>query len=331
MRSVTLHQLRLFASAARHASFAAAARELHLTQPAVSMQIRELEETVGLPLFDRSARRVSLTTPGEYFLVYARRMLATLKDAEDTMARMRGAETGRLIVGMVTTAADFLPRMLSGFLREHPGVEVELVIGNRRSLVELLHRNEVDLAVMGTPPRELDTRAVPFAPHPIAAFASPSHPLAGRPHLPAQLLANERFIVREDGSGTRAAMEVYLRTHRIRPHYAMQVASNEAVKHAVSAGLGVAFLSMHTVRLALAAGELAALDVEGLPMMRAWHVVQLRARTLSPAAEAFRYSVIESGERFLDELFGPVLRAALPARPARVSRSGSARSTPASR
>jgi len=182
-------------------------------------------------------------------------MLATLKDAEDTMARMRGAQTGRLVVGMVTTAADFLPRMLSGFLREHPGVEVQLTIGNRRSLVELLHRNEVDLAVMGSPPRELDTRAEPFAAHPITAFASPAHPLVGQPHLPPKVLANERFIVREDGSGTRAAMEVFFRTHRISPHYAMEVASNEAVKHAVSAGLGVAFLSMHTVRLALSAGN----------------------------------------------------------------------------
>jgi len=306
MRAVTLHQLRLFASAARHQSFASAARELHLTQPAVSMQIKELEETVGLPLFDRGARRISLTTPGEYFLVYARRMLATLKDAEDTMARMRGAQTGRLVVGMVTTAADFLPRMLSGFLREHPGVEVQLTIGNRRSLVELLHRNEVDLAVMGSPPRELDTRAEPFAAHPITAFASPGHPLVGQPHLPPQVLANERFIVREDGSGTRAAMEVFFRTHRISPHYAMEVASNEAVKHAVSAGLGVAFLSMHTVRLALSAGELAPLDVDGLPIMRAWHVVQLRSRTLAPAAEAFRYSILEDGERFLGELFGRI-------------------------
>lgn len=306
MRRVTLHQLRLFASAARHQSFASAARELHLSQPAVSMQIRELEDSVGLPLFDRAGKRVSLTTPGEYLLVYARRLLATLKDAEDTMDRMRGAQTGRLVVGMVTTAADFLPRMLSRFLGEHPGVEVELAIGNRRTLVEQLHRNEVDLAVMGSPPRELDTRAEPFAAHPITAFASPSHPLAGQPQLPAPMLANERFIVREEGSGTRAAMEVFFRTHRISPHYAMEVASNEAVKHAVSAGLGIAFLSMHTVRLALTAGELAPLDVEGLPIMRAWHVVHLRARTLSPAAEAFRYAILEDGERFLGELFGPI-------------------------
>lgn len=306
MRRVTLHQLRLFASAARHQSFASAAREMHLSQPAVSMQIRELEDSVGLPLFDRAGKRVSLTTPGEYLLVYARRMLATLKDAEDTLDRMRGAQTGRLVVGMVTTAADFLPRMLSRFLREHPGVEVELSIGNRRTLVEQLHRNEVDLAVMGSPPRELDTRAEPFAAHPITAFASPSHPLAGQPQLPALMLANEPFIVREEGSGTRAAMEVFFRTHRISPHLAMEVASNEAVKHAVSAGLGIAFLSMHTVRLALAAGELAPLDVEGLPIMRAWHVVHLRARTLSPAAEAFRYAILEDGERFLGELFGPV-------------------------
>ncbi len=309
MRAVTLHQLRLFNAVARHLSFAAAAREMHLTQPAVSMQIKELEQSIGLPLFDRAGKRVSLTTPGEYFLVHARRMLAVLKDAEDTMAKMRGAKTGTLIVGMVTTAADFLPRMLAGFLREHPGVDVRLVIGNRRSLVELLHRNEVDLAVMGRPPRELDTRAEPFAAHPIALFAAPSHPLARQNHIPPAMLANERFIVREDGSGTRAAMEVFFREHQLRPHYAMEVASNEAVRHSVSAGLGVAFLSMHTVRQACALGELITLDVDDLPIMRAWHVVQLRARTLSPAAEAFRYEMIEAGERFLGELFRPVVAA----------------------
>ena len=317
MRAVTLHQLRLFNAVARHQSFAAAAREMHLTQPAVSMQIKELEETIGLPVFDRAGKSVTLTTPGEYFLVHARRMLAVLKDAEDTMAKMRGAQTGTLIVGMVTTAADFLPRMLAEFLREHPGVDVRLVIGNRRSLVELLHRNEVDLAVMGRPPRELDTRAEPFAAHPITVFASPDHPLARETRLPAERLANERFIVREDGSGTRAAMEVFFREHHLRPNYAMEVASNEAVRHAVSAGLGVAFLSMHTVRQACALGEVVALDVEGLPIMRAWHVVQLRARTLSPAAEAFRYAVIETGERFLGELFKPIVAARAKPRPPR--------------
>ena len=316
MRAVTLHQLRLFNAVARHQSFAAAAREMHLTQPAVSMQIRELEETIGLPVFDRAGRNVSLTSPGEYLLVHARRVLAVLKDAEDTMAKMRGAQTGTLIVGMVTTAADFLPRMLAAFLREHPGVDVRLVIGNRRSLVDLLHRNEVDLAVMGRPPRELDTRAEPFAAHPITVFAAPDHPLAREPRFPPERLANERFIVREEGSGTRAAMEVFFRERQLRPHYAMEVASNEAVRHAVSAGLGVAFLSMHTVRQACALGEVVALDVEGLPIMRAWHVVQLRARTLSPAAEAFRYSVIENGERFLGSLFKATVEARAPRRKA---------------
>ena len=261
MRAVTLHQLRLFNAVARHQSFAAAAREMHLTQPAVSMQIRELEETIGLPVFDRAGRNVSLTSPGEYLLVHARRVLAVLKDAEDTMAKMRGAQTGTLIVGMVTTAADFLPRMLAEFLREHPGVDVRLVIGNRRSLVELLHRNEVDLAVMGRPPRELDTRAEPFAAHPITVFAAPDHPFARETRLPAERLANERFIVREDGSGTRAAMEVFFREHHLAPPQVMQMTSNETIKQAVIANMGLAFLSLHTAGLEIATGQLAVAQI----------------------------------------------------------------------
>ena len=303
MRAVTLQQLRLFASAARHLSFARAAEELHVTQPAVSMQIRSLEDQVGLPLFDRGHRQLSLTTPGEYFLVYARRMLSTLKDAEDAMARMRGAQGGRLVIGLVSTAEYFLPRLLARFVDEHPGVEVQLVIGNRQSLVELLSRNDVDLAVMGRPPKEMETRAEPFAIHPSSVVAPVNHPLAALAHVPPRMLAAERFIVRESGSGTRAAMEQFFRDQHLSPSISMEVGSNEAIKHAVAAGLGISFLSLHTVHLEVESKELAVLAVDGLPMFRHWHVVHTSAKTLSPAAEAFRYFILEEGERFIDGLF----------------------------
>ena len=305
MRNATLRQLRVFAAAARHQSFGKAAEELHLTPPAVSMQIRDLEEQVGLPLFDRSGRQVALTVTGEYLLVYVRKILATLKDAEDAIARFRGLETGRVSIGMVSTAKYFVPRLLAQFRQEHPAIEVKLAVGgNREQLVALLRANEVDLAVMGRPPRELATRAEPFAVHPHAVVTAPDHPLLRIGHAPASLLANYEFIIRETGSGTRAAMEKYFADHRLQPRVAMEMTSNETIKQAVMAGMGVSFLSLHTIGLERRAGLLAVPDIEGLPVLKRWYVVNNLSKTLSPAAEAFRYFILEEGERFLAKEYG---------------------------
>jgi DNA-binding transcriptional LysR family regulator len=305
MRNATLRQLRVFAAAARHQSFGKAAEELHLTPPAVSMQIRELEEQVGLPLFDRSGRQVALTVTGEYLLVYVRKVLATLKDAEDAIARFRGLETGRVSIGMVSTAKYFVPRLLAQFRQEHPAIEVKLAVGgNREQLVALLRANEVDLAIMGRPPRELATRAEPFAVHPHSVVTAPDHPLMRIGHAPASLLANYEFIIRETGSGTRAAMEKFFADHRLQPRVAMEMASNETIKQAVMAGMGVSFLSLHTIGLERRAGLLAVPDIEGLPVLKRWYVVNNLSKTLSPAAEAFRYFILEEGERFLAREYG---------------------------
>jgi DNA-binding transcriptional LysR family regulator len=305
MKNATLRQLRVFAAAARHQSFGKAAQELHLTPPAVSMQIRELEEQVGLPLFDRSTRQVTLTVTGEYLLVYVRKVLATLKDAEDAIARFRGLETGRVSIGMVSTAKYFVPRLLALFRQEHPAIEIRLAVGgNREQLVALLQANEVDLAIMGRPPRELATRAEPFAVHPHAIVTPPDHPLMRIGHAPANLLANYEFLIRETGSGTRAAMEKYFAEHRLQPRVAMEMTSNETIKQAVMAGMGVSFLSLHTIGLERRAGLLAVPDIEGLPVLKRWYVVNTLAKTLSPAAEAFRYFILEEGEGFLAREYG---------------------------
>ncbi|MCX7961261.1 MAG: LysR family transcriptional regulator [Burkholderiales bacterium] len=304
MRGATLKQLTAFASVAKHGSFARAAEELHLTQPAVSMLVKDLEAVVGLPLFERAGRGVRLTMPGEYLLVYARRVLATLKEAADAMSVLRRAEGGRMTIGMVSTAKYFLPRLLARFRAEHPAVEIRLAVGNREQLSRLLHDNEVDLAVMGRPPRELDTRAEPFAAHPLGVLASPSYPLAGRREIAPKALEGEPFIVREPGSGTRAAMEHFLREHRLAVRPIMEMSSNETIKQAVIAGMGLAFLSLHTAGLELSVGQLALLDIAGTPVMRRWYIVNIRAKALSPAAEAFRYFVLEQGERLLAEQFG---------------------------
>ena len=305
MKSVTLRQLRVFSAVARNLSFGKAAEELHLTPPAVSMQIKELEEQVGLPLFDRGGRTVALTTTGEYLLVYVRKILATLKDAEDAVARFRGLQSGRLTIGMVSTAKYFVPRLMARFRAEHPGVEVRLAVGgNREQLVTLLQSNEVDLAIMGRPPRELATRAEPFAIHPHVIVTPPGHPLLGMGHVPAAALAGYEFLIREEGSGTRAAMEAYFAEHRLTPRIAMVMTSNETIKQAVMAGMGISFLSLHTIGIELRAGLIAVADIEDLPLLKRWYIVNTLAKTLSPAAEAFRYFVLEEAERFLAREYG---------------------------
>ena len=311
MRNVTFRQLRVFTEVARQLSFARAAEALHLSPPAVTMQIKELEAQIGLPLFERSGRAVSLSTTGEYYLVYAKRLLATLKDAEDAMARFRRLETGLLTIGLVSTAKYFVPRLLARFRQEHPGVDVRLQVSqNREQLLALLHANECDLAVMGRPPKEMATRAEPFAPHPLVFVAPPDHPLLRLGHPPAEALAPYPFIVREQGSGTRSAMDAFFREHRVEPRLQMELASNETIKQSVMAGMGLSFLSLHTVGLELRTGLLAWVEVEGTPVLRSWNLVHLLSKLLSPAAEAFRYFVLEEGEAELRAHDAPLLSTA---------------------
>lgn len=300
MKNLTFRQLRVFSEVARQLSFVRAAEALSLTPPAVSMQIKDLEDNIGLPLFDREGRKVYLTTAGEYFLVYARRLLATLKDADDAMARLKHLDTGVLAIGMVSTAKYFVPQLLADFLKEHPGVDARLEVGsNREQMVSLLQSKEIDIAIMGRPPKELSTRAEPFAAHPSVFVAHPDHPLAKAGHVPVAALAPWPLISREPGSGTRRAMELFLRDHQCEPRVTMQMSSNETIKQAVMANMGVSFLSLHTVGLEVRNGLLAVLDIDQTPVMRTWNVVHLQSKVLSPVAEAFRYFLLERAEQFL--------------------------------
>lgn len=308
MKNATFRQLRVFNEVARHLSFARAAEVLHLTPPAVTMQVKELEGHVGLPLFERSGRQISLTTAGEYMLVHARKMLATLKDAEDTAARLKRIEVGRLTIGMVSTAKYFLPRLLAEFQQEHEGVEIRLAVGNREQLVKMLHGNEVDIAIMGRPPTELATRAEPFAAHPHVFVAPTDHPLLKVGHPTVEAMRPYGFILRERGSGTRAAMEVFLEQSRMEPRVVMEMSSNETIKQAVMAGMGISFLSLHTIGLELEHRLIATLEVEGAPVVRAWNVVHTLSKLLSPAAEAFRYFMLERAESYLAEKYGRLLK-----------------------
>jgi len=298
--NITLRQLQIFSEVVRCASMARAAESLHLTAPAVSMQIRELEAQVGLPLFDREGRAIRLSTAGEYFLVHARKMLLVLKEANNAMARFKKLEIGSLTIGMVSTAKYFVPRLLSQFRQEHPGIDIRLqVAGNRERLVALLQTGELDLAVMGRPPRELATRAEAFAAHPMVFVAAPDHRLVAGRSISLAELAGEPIIVREHGSGTRSTLQQFFAEQGCQPRIAMEVSSNETIKQAVMAGMGVSFLSLHTLGLELRNRLLSVIKVAHTPVMRTWNVVTLQAKLLSPVAEAFRYFLIEEGERFL--------------------------------
>ena len=301
MLNVTIRQLAVFTAVARHLSFARAAEELHLTAPAVSMQIKQLEAQVRLPLFERSSSSVSLTLTGEYFLVHAKRMLSALRDAENLVSRLRRVETGVLQLGMLSLAKYFVPHLLAAFLKDHPGVQPRLVEGTRLELAEALHNNELDLAIMGRPPKELDTVAEGFAPHPLGFVVCPEHRLAQLREVGTTDLAPESVIIREPGSGTRQMMEILFRDWHIAPPVRMQLTNNELVKQAVIANLGFTFMSLHTVAEELQSGRLVALPLDEMPLLRQWHVVRMSQRVLSPAAETFRHFVLENGAQFLDK------------------------------
>src|SRR5919109_2475246 len=299
MRDATVRQLQILVSLAKNLSFTRAAEELRLTQPAVSMQIKALEELAGVPLVERVGRQVALTEAGSRTLRHAQAVLRSLDDAEEDLAALRGLETGRVSIGVVSPANYSAPRLRALFARQHPGVELKLAVNNREVVLELLTGNEGDLALMGTPPRSLETSAFRFARHPLVIIAAPEHPLARRRRVPVKALAAETFLVREPGSGTRAAMERFFAAHRISPATTTEISSNETIKQAVMAGMGLAFLSQHAVGLEPSAGQLVLLDVEGLPVMRGWNIVHRNEKRLSPAALAFKQFVLKEGRAFL--------------------------------
>ena len=303
MKNATFRQLRVFNEVARHLSFSKAALALHLTPPAITMQIKELEGHVGLPLFDRAGRSISLTTTGEYMLVYVRKILATLKDAEDATARLRKLEVGTLTIGLVSTATYFLPSLLAAFKGEHPGIDVKLVVGNRSQLVRLLEASEVDIAIMGRPPQQMATRAEPFAAHPHVFVAAPDHALIEAGPVSVAEVLGANFIIREQGSGTRAALEEFLQRKTAGLSVAMEVDSNELIKQSVMAGMGISFLSLHTLGFELDQGLLCIIPVEGAPVVRRWNCVHTLAKMLSPTTEAFRYFVLERAEGLLATRF----------------------------
>jgi DNA-binding transcriptional LysR family regulator len=303
LRNATLRQLQIFEAAAEHLSYARAAERLHLTQPAVSMQMTRLEESVGLALFERVGKKLYLTTAGTQFLIHIRRVSQAMREAGEAMDAVRGLATGQLSIAVVSTAKYFAPTLLTRFRNVHPSIELSLSDANREEVLRLLRTNAVDLAIMGRPPDDIETSAESFAPHPHVVVAPPGHRLCGRRGVGVKELAGETFISREQGSGTRSAMERFFSQHKIAPAIAMVMASNESIKQAVMAGMGLSFISSHTIGLELQTGHLVALDVAGLPVMRRWYVVHLASKRLTPTAQAFKQFVFSEAPGYLAAIF----------------------------
>ena len=299
IQHVSLRQLRVFEAAASNRSFSKAAATLHLTQPGVSMHIKELEGHAGLPLFERIGRKLYVTEAGQELLARAREILRALKDAEDTLNGLCGLRRGRINLAVVSTAKYFVPQLLARFGRDFPELEIRLTVNNRSSVIEQLVANEVDLAIMGRSPQSLDTVAEPFAQNPHVIIAAPDHPLASQRDIPVERVAGENFIVREPGSGTRLAMQQYFDEFGLACNVGMEMASNETIKQAVMAGMGLSFISRHTLDLELLTHRLVILDVRGMPVIRLWHVAHLLKKRLSPTAVAFKEFVLTHGRDLL--------------------------------
>lgn len=284
---VSLRQLHIFEAVARHLSYTRAAEELHLTQPAVFTQVKQLEEGVGLPLLERIGKQMYLTSAGREVLATCRDMLEGLERLEMRLADMQGLKCGRLRLAMVTTAKYLVPRLLGEFCVRYPGIDASLTVTNREKLLARMASNEDDLFILGAPPEGMDVVATPIAENPLVVIARADHPLAGKKRIPLTRVAEEPFILREPGSGTRLATERFFAEHRLSLKVRMELGSNEAIKQAIVGGLGISVLSLHTLALEGIGGQLQRLDVKGFPLQRKWYVAYPTGKHLSAVAETF--------------------------------------------
>ncbi len=287
MRHSTLRQLEVFESIARLGSFTRAAEELFLTQPTVSMQIKKLTDEVGLPLFDQIGKKIYLTEAGRKLYQTCHSVFEHFEHFEMAVADMKGLKAGKLKLAVVTTAKYFAPRLLGMFCKQYPGIDVSLKVTNREHALERLINNQDDLYILGQPPKEIDTVSEAFLDNPLVVLAPVDHPLVNKKKISLKRIAEEPFLLREQGSGTRIATERIFSKHELKLNIRMELGSNEAIKQAVISGLGLSILSRHTLALDTPFGQLAVLDVVGFPIERHWHYAYLSDKKLSVVAEAF--------------------------------------------
>ena len=291
-----LPQLAVFEASARLGSFSRAAEELHLAQPTVSVQIKKLTETVGLPLFEQIGRKIFLTESGLELHAACKHLFDTLTAVEGALADLRGLKSGRLNLAVSTAGKYFAPRLLAAFIGRYPGVEVLLHIFNRQVLIDRLEQNEDDLYIFSNPPTEQEVVTQKIMPNPMVVFAPADHPLAKERNIAFARIAQERFLMRERGSGTRMVAQAVFDSHGLEPDVRMELSTSEAIKQAILAGLGVSILSRYTLGLHTEQSQLVVLDVEGFPIERHWHFVYPVGKQVSVVARAFMDLVRAEGK-----------------------------------
>lgn len=293
MKNTTLRQLTVFLTAARHLHFTRAAQELGMTQPSVSMQVRQLEENFGVALFEQVGKRTFLTEAGHELYRYGRAIDHQLAEAKTVLERLKGAHGGRLRLAIGVSAKYFMPRLLAAFTVNRPDVVIDLHIAGRDGLLDQLENNECDIAVMGSPPEEDGMMAHPFLEDPLVVIAPAGHPLAGERKLPLARLKSERFLMREPGSDTCDVVDDFFGQHSFVPSTSMIVNSNEAIKQSVLAGIGLAIVPIHSVTLELEVGRMVVLDLDKPILQHTWYLVHRREKRFSAVAEAFKGFVLD--------------------------------------
>jgi DNA-binding transcriptional LysR family regulator len=297
--NITIRQLEIFIAVSRAESYTQASKVVHLTQPAVSMQIKQLEHQLGIPLFEQLGKKIYLTEAGKEIYQYARNIIEQLGEMQAFIDNLKGLNHGKLRISVATTANYFAPTLLSTFYKRFPGVTVTLDITNRQTLIQQLEENEVDLVIMGLPPKSMALEATPFMDNPLVIVAPADHPLASKKKIPLADLEKEIFLVREPGSGTRIAMENFFKKHHLQLTTGMEISSSEAIKQSVSAGMGLGIIQVDAIQTELTLKRLVILNVEHLPIQRHWYIVHRKGKRLSMLASAFKQFIIEESKILL--------------------------------
>jgi len=302
LRQITLKHMRGFEAVVDNGSVSAAARALHLTPPAISLQLRDLESAIGIPLLERSDAGMIPTQAGRELYAASQQIRDTLARFGEVIDELKGIDHGVVSVGVVSTARYFAPMVLAEFMKLHPDIKIQLQVGNREVTLQKLEDMELDFAITGFPPDHFEIKKEFISKHPQIIIAPPDHPLAGRSGLPLSALKEETFLLREPGSGTRSVTDKLLAKSKNLPRYGLEFGSNETIKQAVMAGMGIAVISAHTVAAELQEGRLVSLDVKGLPINRKWFLVKHARKRFLPSAQALWSFIASNGKRYLPQI-----------------------------
>lgn len=301
LQNATLHQLKVFEAVARHSSFTRAAEELFLTQPTISMQVKQLSKTVGLPLFEQVGKKLYLTPAGKELYSTCQDVFDRLSQFEIAIADLKGLKQGTLRLAVVTTAKYVIPRILGPFCQRYPGIDVSLTVTNHQYVLDSLAANRDDLYIISQLPDDSEAQTYPFMENPLVVLAPHNHPLAQEQNISLERLAEEPFIMREPGSGTRKTIQKLFDSHGLSMKVKLDLSSNEAIKQAIAGGMGISILSKHTLALEGTHSQLTILDVQGFPIERQWYVVYPAGKQLSAIAQAFFDYLLNEGKQVAEQ------------------------------